>query len=502
MPGQIAIRRLKHIRELIFDIPGPGVHLLAGVNGAGKTSLLACLRRIGQRQAFAQHFATSQHSKSLDNFEDAEIRYSLGQDQVTYSYGGERWVPRPRAQNGLLAQFGYPDVFYIGATADRITPRPEDFLPRRARLAPAELRDVANQILDTQKFNALHTINLTRGAGNPAFLLQASPPPGAKYYSEKNFSLGELCILKLVRALRDCANNSLLLIDELELALHPRAQVKLLEYLTHMSARKQLTVIFSTHSASLLKRVSRKQIFFLENDNGKIRTLRGCYPTYALGSIAYDEERSPDIVIYVEDDAALHSTEVLVRLCISRRFAAGPAYFPTVHVVPIGSFINVVRYLSRAQAQLPSTTRVYALLDQDVSTETIQQWRADRNHERLAEFQQFEGMINYLPWTPEVGLIDFLRQPQANAIQLLRAHYFNNVLTVPHALFQDVVAAPGPEQRRTCKTAVARVSAHVAEFLPNVSAEEVRKALHEVFAKWYFDHNGNAAMGLIAPLIA
>src|SRR5581483_4913289 len=120
MAGTISIKRLKHIRELHFDIPGPGVHLLAGTNGAGKTSVLACLRRIGQPNAFAHHFAASQHSDLLDNFGGAQITYALDNSQVTYSYGGERWVPRPRAQNRLLAQFGYPSVFYIGATADRI----------------------------------------------------------------------------------------------------------------------------------------------------------------------------------------------------------------------------------------------------------------------------------------------------------------------------------------------------------------------------------------------
>src|ERR1700733_12959622 len=98
MVGKIEIRNLRHIRELNFDIPGPGVHLLSGSNGAGKTSVLACLRRIGNSTAFAQHFAASRRSDSLDNFDGAEITYSLNQSQVTYAYAGERWVPRPRAQ--------------------------------------------------------------------------------------------------------------------------------------------------------------------------------------------------------------------------------------------------------------------------------------------------------------------------------------------------------------------------------------------------------------------
>ncbi|MES1991720.1 MAG: hypothetical protein V4441_12320 [Pseudomonadota bacterium] len=118
-----------------------------------------------------------------------------------------------------LATFGYPSVLYIGATADRITPRPEDFKVQKVAQVSPEIKDGANRILGTKKFDNLRRINLKADAGNSAFVMQASPPPNAKYYSERNFSLGELCVLKLVRDLMNCADKSLLLTDELELAL-------------------------------------------------------------------------------------------------------------------------------------------------------------------------------------------------------------------------------------------------------------------------------------------
>lgn len=216
MSNTIQIKNLKHIHTLDFEVPKPGVHLLSGSNGAGKTSLLACLRRIGYSNAFAQHFRPSQVSKSLDSFEKAEIIYTVNDRQVTYAYAGERWVPRPRSANSLLQNFGYPAVIYVGATADRITPRPEDFKPARIKQAPQALRDAVNKILETDKFDALKYINLTPGGGNPAFVLQVKAPPQAEYISERSLSLGELCVLKLIRSLIACANNSLILIDELE----------------------------------------------------------------------------------------------------------------------------------------------------------------------------------------------------------------------------------------------------------------------------------------------
>ena len=502
MPNTITIKKLKHIRTLTFEVPGPGVHLLSGTNGVGKTSVLACLRRIGHGNAFAQHFKASQASNLLDNFDDAEIVYSVNGREVTYAYGGERWVPRPRSANRLLQSFGYPAVIYVGATADRITPRPEDFRPARIRAAHDDIRDTANSILETDKFNSLKVINLTPGGGNPAFVLQTKAPPQAKYVSERNFSLGELCVLKLIRSLIACANNSLVLIDELELALHPRAQIGLLNYLHKIAREKQLTIIFSTHSVSLLKRVPRERIIFLEGANGDVTTVKGCFPTYALGNIAYDEERGPDLVVYVEDEAALYATEALVRLAISRRFQADATLFPTVHVVPIGPFMSVVRFLDRSRALLPVSCTSIALLDRDVKDETIAEWRKQQNHAALAEFQRHQHTIDYLPWTPEVGLVDFLRNHGPTALQGIRQHFNNHHLTIRPDDIGQIPTASGGEQRTRCKAAVLNVIQRIAAALPNETELDVKKGLFRVFSQWYWDNNSGAVLALIGPHLA
>lgn len=502
MAGQITIRGLKHIRELVFDIPGPGVHLLSGGNGSGKTTVLACLRRIGHSNAFAQHFACSQRSRALDNFDNASITYTLNGVSVKYAYGGERWVPRPRAQQRLLMQFGYPTVHYIGATADRITPRAEDFTPGRLRMAPAEIRDAANTILGTTKFDFLQTINVRRGVGTSAFVLQATPPPIPTYFSERNFSLGELCVLKLLRILGAIANQSLVLIDELELALHPKAQIELFKYLEAIALAKQLTVIFSTHSVSLLKRVSRSRILFLENEGGMVSIIKGCYPTYALGGIAYDEERAPDVVIYVEDEAAAYATDVLARLYLSARYNGVTRAYPVVLVIPVGAFMNVVRFVARGQALLPTSTRVSVLLDHDVEQESVAQWNLTGNHTALAEFQQLANQIGYLPWTPEVGLVTFLRDPASGAQQLLRDRLRDNRINIRAQDFGIIPAAAGGTQRNACKEAVRNVVQHVTTFLPNAKPDQVRKVLFEVFAEWFFANHRDDAMALMGPCIS
>tara|TARA_R110002074_G_scaffold372458_1_gene547916 strand:+ start:545 stop:2062 length:1518 start_codon:yes stop_codon:yes gene_type:complete len=502
MTRTITIKNLKHIKGLTFNIPDPGVHLLAGQNGSGKTSLLACLRRIGHSNAFAQHFAASNKSRALDNFEGTEIRYRLDKRSVVYAYGGERWVPRPRSRSKFLSEFGYPSVLYIGATADRITPRPEDFKVQKVAQVPIEIRDGANRILGTKKFDNLRRINLKAGSGNSAFVMQASSPPNAKYYSERNFSLGELCILKLVRDLMNCADKSLLLIDELELALHPKAQIELLKYLQEMSIQKELTVIFSTHSVSLLKHVPRENIIFLESAGGNVTAVSGCFPTYALGNIAYDEERAPDVVIYVEDEHALYVADELKALTLKEKFKNEISLSPTIHVIPIGPFDSVIRFLKRGSPLIAKRTRSVALLDADVKTETYNGWVNGKNYSKLAEFQKLESQIKYLPWTPEVGLIQYLSKNKANSETAIRKSTGDNSFSIPEDLFGGIPTAAGAAQRNACKSAVRKVVIHMNKQLNDMSEERSSRLIFRIFAIWYFENHREAVMKLFGPIVS
>ncbi|MEJ2788299.1 MULTISPECIES: AAA family ATPase [unclassified Pseudoxanthomonas] len=500
--ASIEISGLKHIASLNFEIPRPGVHLLAGSNGAGKTTLLACLRRIFDSNSFRRHFATSRQSDQLDRFGAARVTYRLGGNSVTYGYAGERWVPTPRSNSVLLRALGYPEGRYFGATADRITPNPEDFEPRRVRPAAQEIRDAANQIFGTTKFDHLRTINLRPGSGSKAFLIQtAAAPLRAQYYSERNFSLGELCVLKMLRDLQGIPRKSLLLVDELELALHPRVQIALLRYLERIATEQELTVIFSTHSVSLLKAVKRRQIMYLEANGADVATVVGCFPTYALGGIASSEEAAPDVLVYVEDDAAMYISESLVQLTKGALFADEYRLYPTVQVVPVGTFMSVINLVRRGTAMLPDTTRIAMLLDADVKNETVADWVANAKHDKLAVVQEVEDEMNFLPWTPEVGLAEFLKNTTAEAQAALRAKFADHRIHITQELIGALPLQPGKPQRDACKAALGRVIDHIRAVKATQSREHIERQIFEVFAEYYFQHNRNAVLALFAPMI-
>lgn len=503
MPRTIEIHNLKSIKHLLFEIPAAGVHLLSGTNGSGKTTLLACLRRIGHPNSFPLHFRTSQYSDFIDDFTGASITYDVGSESVRYVYAGERWVPRPRRASKLLETFAYPQVHYAGATAERITPRDEDFKPARMKAASPAIRDAANKIFETDRFAHLKTINLTTGNRNQAFVLA---PPAAnhkqRYISERNFILGELCVLKLLRDLVQCQRGSLVLIDELELALHPRAQLGLFKYLEEVSRDKSLTVVVSTHSVTLLKGTPRAKLMFLEQKEDSTIIIKNCFPAYALGNLSFTEERSPDIILYVEDEAAKSLADSLLRLSISVRYPPGSHVFPTTRVIPVGDFKQVVRFYDRNHSMLPLHVRQHILLDQDVESESLSIMAAASNNSMRDLFYEHSDRIKYLPWTPEVGLIDYISTNRAAVQQQLRAHFSNAFINVS-AQMVNLTSTTQPSRRQESKTKSAALTEDICEQIGSgMAVETVRHHLYSMFTEWYFQNKQAEAIQLMGPLIA
>ncbi|RIJ27786.1 AAA family ATPase [Henriciella algicola] len=499
MAAALEIRNLRNITRLRFEIPDPGVWLLTAGNGAGKTTLLACLRRTGQSNAFPIHFPSSLRSERLDNHSEGTVTYEIEGETVEYAYRGERWTPRPRSNSHLFDELGYPSVIYVGATADRLTPRPEDFDTRNIRAANPAIIHAANAIFDTDKFNKLRTTNLTRGAGNEAFVLALGPQPYT-YHSEKHFSLGELCVLKLLRLLGEVQNDSMIIVDELEMALHPRAQVNLLRYLQNQAAEKSLTVIFSTHSVTLLKSIDRRCIIYLDKqDDGEIKAVVGCFPTYAIGNIASDEETLPDIMLYVED---LFAREMVT--AFFEKFAdesvPDPTARPSIKIVPIGPFDAVVAFLQRNRSVLPNTVIQKAVLDADVATDSIAVWRQNNNHTQLAKFQRLQRDISFLPFTPEVGLVNHIAADvRAFEIQL-RQRCNDNQIRIAAILRGHDPALRGGSQRRAAKRTINELIDYL-EGRTQKSEEVLREQLCGVFANRTWAQHRAAFMHLFGPML-
>ena len=155
----------------------------------------------------------------------------------------------------------------------------------------------------------------------------------------------------------------LMLIDEIELALHPVAISNLLNLLQELVEEyDNLTVIITSHSPEVIRKVLPKNIYKLERineTNNNFNIVNPCYPSYAIRDVyAHD---GFDYLLLVEDELAkmiiTHSIEEL-ELSNSR----------LIHVLPVGGWQNVLKL----QFELISNNvlgvgkQVFSILDGDV----------------------------------------------------------------------------------------------------------------------------------------
>ncbi|WOQ87721.1 AAA family ATPase [Vibrio cholerae] len=130
---KVTLEKLKKIGKLEFDLPDRGVWLVTGLNGSGKTSLLAALFRIGSSHAFQRYYKTSSFEDKLDSFSDTKITYQINNEYVSYAYGGQRWRATPSRNSRLFTQFPYNSVKFVEANGSRVEPFADEIRPRSVR---------------------------------------------------------------------------------------------------------------------------------------------------------------------------------------------------------------------------------------------------------------------------------------------------------------------------------------------------------------------------------
>lgn len=500
---KVTLRNVKRIRELPFELPGVGVWIVTGLNGSGKTSLFAAIYRIGAQHAFQRYYRTSPLERRIDSYADAEIEYSISGNSVKYRYGGQRWRATPRRNANLLADFPFASVEFVEANGERIEPFADEIQARRLKIAPPDIRSFMTEVLADAKWNDLKYVNTRRGIGSDAYIIPYQDSGKTYYFSEKSFSLGELCVLKLAKKIVSAPDTSLVLIDEVEMALHPQAQVRLLLKITEIANKKNLTVLFSTHSATLIKNAHKKNLILLKaRSDGTVTTTRSPFPAQILGDIAFDDELTTDFILFVEDKQAKLLTEQLVNIYMAHCHPEN-RHQPLLKVVPVGGFPQVLEMLATSSGIFPSYVKRFALLDEDVKTESLTAARKNDDRVLLDLFARTSDYVHFLPCTPEVGVIELLEMHAKNDADLLdslscafNGHRINiNQIITSH----DYKLLTQTNPRNRAKSRLAHFVQAVANST-NIDHTQVQRVLFAAYANHKYINKIGQLRQLLGPI--
>lgn len=488
---KLVIENIRNITKLEFQFPSPGLHIITGKNGIGKTTLFTCISRICNRNAYRIGFPSS-NKNNLDIF-SGTISYYANDDTIKYSRraNGE-W--RPNKRSTVLQDFGYPQILYITTKDERIFSQ-EVISPRRRNAPDNWLNDKLNIIFDTNKFTRmvrLTTGDLRRGRGgsladnrrrNTAY---AIPLDNDRYYTEQNFSFGEIVMLNLLHDVKNATNGSLILIDELELALHPSAQIRLISCLRDLATEKGLTIIISTHSASIIK--TEKSVILLEQcTDNLVDIVYQCPPAKAIGAIGMREDTMPDIIVLVEDKMAK-----CLFYALKQRYneLQSENSYLDIRILEIGGFSNVINFYVEASNYIfYDNIYVTAFMDKDVETDIIPYARFG-NHDLLRLYNENSSYLRFLPYTPEVLLVKTFFVYKSEILRELSIRYDNQQLqysileqfdfdsyeaSLPEFQEQNVYNRCIEERgafRKKCKNEAERIAKSLADQI-NQSIDEV-----------------------------
>jgi len=132
-----------------------------------------------------------------------------------------------------------------------------------------------------------------------------------KQFSQFHQGAGEDATFDLLALLQNVPATSLVLVDEIEASLHPRAQRRLVHFLLWLARTKHLQVIVSTHSSCVMEELPAEARIFLSRGSDIVHVMYAPTPEYALTRM--DDYVRPDLYIFVEDNESAALAQWIVR---------------------------------------------------------------------------------------------------------------------------------------------------------------------------------------------
>ena len=379
------IRGIKHL-SVSLDF-APGVYAIAGENASGKSTLLAALSGLFYSAVFSRLLITKE--KSLITYELGDSKTIIFKSQIdrwSRNLGGRfvNWA-NPRGQmwqhevkiNGFyegsvihgnrFRDVNYPSLFQSKKIEQNRLVEASDFV--RENLGFIIRND--KSYYDNLFFLSEEDANIDFSfKGTPYFLIIDSEKnlyPIDEVVSQFSLSTGENLMISLLNSIYqyviqrpESKNLYVVLLDEIELGLHPSALTRLLKLLKTLSQENNVIIYLSTHSMELIRNIDPKNIFFLKKKVDLcVDVVNPCFPAYATRNIY--EHDGYDLLILVEDKLA----KILVRdLLIKGELN----YSKLIHVLPVGGWTNVLDLHEEVLRSnlLGSDARVLSILDGDV----------------------------------------------------------------------------------------------------------------------------------------
>ena len=403
---EIEIKNLKTIKKLNWSIPfHKGIHVIISENGSGKSSLIISLAKLVQPSVLINEFIGK-------GFEETLIQYKLGDKEYIWNKLSHGWsCTRSDIQMPKLEGF-FESSVHTGTRFKKINKniknievdkKYNDFISE----ADDFIKENMNYILygddkNIKKFSALYHIKTTRKRQKIDGKLESYNTDfyalfyNKTYIKEYFFSTGEYFLLSLLKFINSFKNKEnkdtrLIIIDEIELSLHPLAQKRLMQKIKEFSEDYNILFIFATHSLQIIENVQPECIHYLNNNDGLCTLQSPIYPSY-LSSKLYIHN-SFDYIFLVEDKLAKTYLEKVIRKNVVR-------FSFSYMILPIGGWEKIYEMHNlHIQQKIYGNAKTQIAFDGDVKT--IKEANENKHRSTPKLFLPFENLEKFV-----IGLIE------------------------------------------------------------------------------------------------
>lgn len=420
---RLHIENVKNIKDFEYEFNfNKGIYALVGENAVGKSTVMSTIASTVYPRTILKLGNTE---VSSDSKIDIECLGKTDSWQYNERYSGMRSPYSNVVFNGI-----YEGSIFSGTrfedmqNIDKIIQENDEFVKEFVS-ANAELKSALSTILHNeenhyQKLFKLRDMNVAKRyeLNNMPYFLQLED---GQFISKYKMSSGECMLISLLNFINSTAlkpeflrnrkrvisDRLFVFIDEVELALHPSSIIRLVDYLEDMIKVKNITVLFSTHSSELIKKIRPENIFYLENNNGNAKLISPCYPQYAIRSL-YDHD-GYDSTILVEDKLS----EIIIRKIIQDFRVRNNLL---INVISVGSWSNTLSFQARAKEQnaFGRDKFIFSVIDGDVKEEVNKCKKYD-NEKKL--FLPIKSVEKYL-------YDKLIREKDTEFIRLIGNKYF------------------------------------------------------------------------------
>jgi predicted ATPase len=299
-------------QRISFSFP---IVAVCGENGSGKSTILQAAASLYRqpkgrrsRHKYASDFLPDTPWDLITNaYIQGQVREGDAYPPVTkITKRTERWRGNPERRERW--------VEYV----DLSRTQPVSARTGYSRIAKANVQETSARQLENQVCKRLASIMGRPYVKAKMALTNADPKRSVSVLNFHGSSIsgfhqgaGEVTVTDLLEI--SPQKYGLLLIDEIETSLHPRAQRQLIRDLADLCRERELQIILTTHSPYILGELPLEGRIYIMEREGKRELMIGVSPDFAMTKM--DDAPHPECDLYVEDQRARDLLREILVVC-------------------------------------------------------------------------------------------------------------------------------------------------------------------------------------------